>query len=368
MGKVVRRERPVERPGDLCRYIGAVAAVGVGHPDHKRDFELVFADLGGERQVVRAAEEIAVVVDLFAVVGEVNSDGVAVGKTCQDRIDDLVVVAGSVVVVRDDLAFLLRQILAANIPGREIRLLLGVAVGIADVLSHQVEDDQFGGVVTGGEPVVVVEQFQVVGMAVLIVDREQERCAAGIEKRFQSEIVVIIVVSGGLVVQVTGGVSGFFEEGREKGAVFPGLSGAEACRRKEVLQPGRGQIRRGNDIPENEEFAPPKPLFEPGVGRQRITVKARMVLAERLSDNDDDAGRAERATLYFDRFERAEQLLCVFGGELMPKPEERCVKPFEGGEGCGLAHHLSRKIAGPGERILKVQPADIEGTAAGQQE
>ena len=68
MGKVVRRERPVERPGDLCRYIGAVAAVGVGHPDHKRDFELVFADLGGERQVVRAAEEIAVVVDLFAVV------------------------------------------------------------------------------------------------------------------------------------------------------------------------------------------------------------------------------------------------------------------------------------------------------------
>lgn len=79
------------------------------------------------------------------------------------------------------------------------------------------EDDQFGGVVTGGEPVVVVEQFQVVGMAVLIVDREQERCAAGIEKRFQSEIVVIIVVSGGLVVQVTGGVSGFFEEGREKG-------------------------------------------------------------------------------------------------------------------------------------------------------
>lgn len=101
MGKVVRRERPVERPGDLCRYIGAVAAVGVGHPDHKRDFELVFADLGGERQVVRAAEEIAVVVDLFAVVGEVNSDGVAVGKTCQDRIDDLVVVAGSVVVVRE---------------------------------------------------------------------------------------------------------------------------------------------------------------------------------------------------------------------------------------------------------------------------
>ena len=96
------------------------------------------------------------------------------------------------------------------------------------------EDDQFGGVVTGGEPVVVVEQFQVVGMAVLIVDREQERRAAGIEKRFQSEIVVIIVVSGGLVVQVTGGVSGFFEEGREKGAVFPGLSGAEACRRKEV--------------------------------------------------------------------------------------------------------------------------------------
>ena len=81
------------------------------------------------------------------------------------------------------------------------------------------EDDQFGGVVTGGEPVVVVEQFQVVGMAVLIVDREQERCAAGIEKRFQSEIVVIIVVSGGLVVQVTGGVSGFFEEGREKGTV-----------------------------------------------------------------------------------------------------------------------------------------------------
>ena len=183
---------------------------------------------------MRAAEEIAVVVDLFAVVGEVNSDGVAVDKTCQDRIDDLVVVAGGVVVVRDDLAFLLRQILAANIPGREIRLLLGVAVGIADVLSHQVEDDQFGGVVTGGEPVVVVEQFQVVGMAVLIVDREQERCAAGIEKRFQSEIVVIIVVSGGLVVQVTGGVSGFFEEGREKGAVFPGLSGAEACRRKEV--------------------------------------------------------------------------------------------------------------------------------------
>ena len=50
------------------------------------------------------------------------------------------------------------------------------------------------------------------------------------------------------------------------------------------------------------------------------------------------------------------------------KPEERCVKPFEGGEGCGLAHHLSRKIAGPGERILKVQPADIEGAAAGQQE
>ena len=93
-----------------------------------------------------------------------------------------------------------------------------------------------------------------------------------------------------------------------------------------------------------------------------------MVLAERLSDNDDDAGRAERAILYFDRFERAEQLLCVFGGELMPKPEERCVKPFEGGEGCGLAHHLSRKIAGPGERILKVQPADIEGAAAGQQE
>lgn len=123
-------------PATWCRYIGAVAAVGVGHPDHKRDFELVFADLGGERQVVRAAEEIAVVVDLFAVVGEVNSDGVAVGKTCQDRIDDLVVVAGSVVVVRDDLAFLLRQILAANIPGREIRLLLGVAVGIADVLSH----------------------------------------------------------------------------------------------------------------------------------------------------------------------------------------------------------------------------------------
>ena len=79
---------------------------------------------------MRAAEEIAVVVDLFAVVGEVNSDGVAVDKTCQDRIDDLVVVAGGVVVV------LLRQILAANIPGREIRLLLGVAVGIADVLSH----------------------------------------------------------------------------------------------------------------------------------------------------------------------------------------------------------------------------------------
>ena len=59
-----------------------------------------------------------------------------------------------------------------------------------------------------------------------------------------------------------------------------------------------------------------------------VTNESRMVLAERLSDNDDDAGRAERATLYFDRFERAEQLLCVFGGELMPKPEERCVKPF----------------------------------------
>lgn len=88
------------------------------------------------------------------------------------------------------------------------------------MLSHQVEDDQFGGVVTGGEPVVVVEQFQVVGMAVLIVDREQERCAAGIEKRFQSEIVVIIVVSGGLVVQVTGGVSGFLKRAGKRGLSF----------------------------------------------------------------------------------------------------------------------------------------------------
>ena len=30
---------------------------------------------------------------------KLNSDGVAVDKTCQDRIDDLVVVAGGVVVV-----------------------------------------------------------------------------------------------------------------------------------------------------------------------------------------------------------------------------------------------------------------------------
>ena len=179
---------------------------------------------------MRTAEEIAVVVDLFAVVGEVNGDGVAVGETRQDRIDDPVVIAGGVVVVGDDLPLLPCQVLAGNIPGCEIRLFLGIAVGIADVLSQQVEDDQFGGVSGGGEPVVVAEQFQVVGMAVLIVDREQERGAAGIEKGFQPEIVVTVIASGGLVVQVAGGIPGLFEEGREKGAVRPGLSGTEACR------------------------------------------------------------------------------------------------------------------------------------------
>ena len=94
-----------------------------------------------------------------------------------------------------------------------------------------------------------------------------------------------------------------------------------------------------------------------------------MGFVERLSDDDDDAGRAERAAFDFGRFERAEQLVRTFGGEYPPEPEERCVKPFEGGEGCGFVrYHLSRKIVGPGECVLKVQPAGVEGAAAGQQE
>ena len=133
--------------GFVLRLLDALGDIGIcclelgRGPYHERHSHLIIdgRPLGG----VAVAHKIINLINLFAVVREIDDNAILVLVFLDDTVDDKVVIERGVVIVGNDLTFFLVQDIAV-IVGREVLVFLRITDIVIEMLSHQVYDNQLG--------------------------------------------------------------------------------------------------------------------------------------------------------------------------------------------------------------------------------
>ena len=149
LASVVEHEGAVEGRLDLCHHLGVPCFESIAAPNHEGHLDLVFEVLGIGLVVAVPSLDVAVVIDLVAVVGEIDDDGVALAVEVEDSLEHGVVVERGVLVVGDVVFLIGREprLVAVDAVGCEMGERRGVTLARAHVLPHEMKDDE---VVAGG--------------------------------------------------------------------------------------------------------------------------------------------------------------------------------------------------------------------------
>ena len=145
---IVGSERTVRRCRQFFCRLGMGGLVTVGTPYYKGDGMDVFEPLGGHAGIT-TANGVFVVIDFLPMVGEIDNDCIAMAPMFNDAVQYMVIVKGSIVILGDLTAFLLREkwLTATDAVGSEHAKLwhMGIAFAGFEMLADKMEYDEVAG-------------------------------------------------------------------------------------------------------------------------------------------------------------------------------------------------------------------------------
>ena len=257
------------------------------------------------RRMVATKEAAIFLIALLAVVGHVDDDGIFVGKTPANLVDNRVVVAHGVVIVGQNHALLLRKFGAQPLIafGHKLLAFLRIAVAIVHVLPNEMEEDEVGLLqinLTRFEEIVVILQQT----CIVTVERGVAQVKLGAVQRgvVEKESATKIKHRCGRLHQELVGeerhlVARFLEDLGEKGIVAPFAWLPHDMHREHVFKHIAREVPRCNHVGERHQEPSPGASLLPWRGGQRVTILMGVVLAIAFANDEHDGGRAKRAAV-----------------------------------------------------------------------